>query len=164
MGIAQADRGVTMSKTSAMSLHSDRMVEWMFAAMMTVWGLWLLNPYFTTFTSPSYAPLATLFPEWVWGAWSVSIGTVRLIALYINGRYRRTPILRIVCAVLGMAWWIVLIYLVAAQGAPFNPPAGFSWYFVFVIFEGISCFRAAGDAFHLRAFDRPKSGFLRVGT
>ena len=44
-----------------------------------------------------------------------------------------------------------MIFLVV--GAPMaHPPAGLIWYPVFAIFEGISCWRSAADAFHSKAF------------
>lgn len=130
---------------------ADRLVEWLFAGMMLSWGCWLLNPGWNTFDNPQYAALALIVPEEVWGAWSVAVAAIRIAALVINGRYRRTPLLRLACSLLGLVWWLVLIYLFVVSPHP-NPAAGFSWYPVFVVFEAISCWRSAADAFHADAF------------
>jgi hypothetical protein len=142
----------------------DRLVEWMFALMMVSWGAWLVNPASLTFASPVYAPLAQLFPETVWGAFSAALGALRMAALLVNGRSRRTPVLRIACAILGMTWWLVLIVL-ATRAGRLDLPAEFSWFVVFAVFEALSCWRAAGDAYHADAFRRfAAPALVRAGT
>ena len=130
---------------------TDRLVEWLFAGMMLCWGCWLLNPGWETFGNPQYAALAAIAREEVWGVWSIAVGATRMVALIINGRYRRTPLLRLGCSLLGLIWWLVLIYLFVVTPQP-NPEVGLSWYPVFVLFEAISCRRSAADAFHADAF------------
>jgi hypothetical protein len=56
---------------------------------------------------------------------------------------------------LGMIWWLVLIYLFLLSPQS-NPPAGYAFYPVFVVFEGISCWRSAADGFHSKAFAKPR--------
>lgn len=141
---------------STSAAYPDRLVEWMFAAMMMSWGAWLLVPAWSTFQNPQYGALAALASEQTWGVWSVSVGTVRMAALYVNGSHRRTPLLRCVCAALGLIWWLVLIYLFLLSPQA-NPAAGFSWYPIFVVFEGVSCWRSAADGWHTGAFKLPKN-------
>lgn len=102
----------------------------------------------------SYRLLAVIAPEYVWAAWSLSIGAIRMIALYINGSWRRTPLIRAVCAMLGLIWWVVLGFLfnVSADPGPF--PAGLMFYFGFVGFEGYSIYRGARDSYHSGALHR----------
>jgi hypothetical protein len=142
-----------MSRSPA--AYPDRLVEWLFASMMVAWGAWLLVPQWQTFVWPQYDALRAIAPEPVWGVWSVAVGVVRMAALFINGSWRRTPLLRLIGSSLGMIWWLVLIYLflLSPQG---NPPAGYAFYPVFVVFEGISCWRSAADAFHSKAFSAPR--------
>ena len=130
---------------------SDRLVEWLFAGMMISWGMWLLSPAWVTFDNPQYAALNRLAGETSWGAFSVAIGAIRISALVVNGRYARTPIARLLCSSLGVIWWLVLMYLFLITPQS-NPPAGFAWYPVFVVFEAISCWRSAADAYHSNAF------------
>lgn len=133
---------------------SHRGLEYQFAAMMVAWGSWLLLfPH--SFHNPIFQPLEDLAPEPVWGVWSVSIGSVRLAALYINGNWRRTPVLRIACSILGLIWWGTLIFLYLT-GSRENLTPSFSWLFVFLYFECVACQRSAADAFHAGSFKRLK--------
>lgn len=129
----------------------DRLVEYLFASMMITWGLWLIAPWWDTFGNPAYAALAALAPERLWGVFSVSIGVTRIAALVINGHWCRTPLLRFGCSTLGVVWWIVLIWLFTLTPQP-NPPAGYAFYPVFIVFELISCGRSMADAFRANAF------------
>ena len=132
-----------------------RSVEWMLALLMVAWGLALLAPM-DTFASPVYRYLAALAPEEVWGAFSVGIGASRMVALYVNGAWRRTPLIRAGGAVLGVVWWITLGFLVAfgTQGQPF--PAGLAFYPVCIAFEALSCFRSGFDAHEAGALTRAR--------
>jgi hypothetical protein len=140
---------------SPAAAYPDRLAEWLFSLMMMAWGVWLLVPQWSTFVWPQYSALSAIAPEPVWGVWSVTIGAVRATGLYINGSWGRTPLIRLAGSSLGMIWWLVLIFLflLAPQR---NPPAGYAFYPLFVVFEGICCWRSAADAFHSRAFARPR--------
>ena len=130
--------------------YPDRVIEWMFAVMMASWGAYLLLPM-ETFDNPQYAVLAVLAPEQVWGVFSIAIAAVRMIALWINGRWRRTPAIRCGCSTIGVIWWCSMIFLIVGAPQP-HPPAGLVWYPVFCVFEVISCWRSAADGFHSGAF------------
>lgn len=133
------------------AVYPDRSIEWLFACMMMGWGSWLLSPYWTTFAAPQYAGLRKIADENTWGVWSIAIGLVRCAALYVNGAHRRTPLVRAVCAWLGMLWWATLSYLFLSTPIV-NPAAGFAWYPIFLAFEGACVWRSASDAYHSRAF------------
>lgn len=141
-------------KQRSQSCPADRLVEWLFAGMMLTWGVWLLLPWWDTFSNPQYAVLASLAGEATWGAFSCFVALTRLAALLVNGRHRFTPIVRIVCSGFGLTWWMVLIYLFLITPIA-NPPAGFSWYPLFALFEAISVYRSAADALHQRSFTLP---------
>jgi hypothetical protein len=123
--------------------HTDRVIEWLFASMMLSWGLYLWLP-FPTFDAPQYAILKAIASEDVWAVWSVCIGSIRLAALVINGHIRQTPVIRSVCAILGLIWWMVLAYLFLV--APGNPPAAAVWFPIFAVFEAYSALRTGADA------------------
>ena len=130
--------------------YPDRLIEWLFASMMLLWGMVLCLPL-GTFANPQYAALAAIAPEQVWGAVSIGIAVLRMTALWVNGSWRRTPAIRCLCSILGVMWWTAHLFLaIAAPQA--HPPAGLSWYGLFVVFEGVSCWRSAADGFHSRAF------------
>ncbi len=134
------------------SYSKTRSVEWLLAAMMVAWGLGLLLPG-NTMELPAYRLLGAIAPESVWSAWSLSIGAVRMAALYINGSYRRTPLIRATCSLLGAMWWVVLGYcFFTAAPAPYA--AGLMWFPVLVAFEGYSVARGAQDSYHTGALQR----------
>lgn len=133
--------------------HQTRSVEWLLASMMIAWGFGLLLPG-DTLALPQYDMLAVLAPEPVWAAWSISIGFVRYVALYVNGAWRKTPLIRAGCSGLGMIWWIVLsvLFYLSRDGGPI--PAGFMWFPVFIAFEGYSVSRGARDSYHSGALGK----------
>ncbi|MDI4231468.1 hypothetical protein OZ411_01395 [Bradyrhizobium sp. Arg237L] len=134
-------------------MSQTRSVEWLLASMMLAWGFGLLLPG-DTMSLPQHRMLGAIAPEFVWAAWSVSIGAVRVVALYINGSWRRTPLFRVAGASLGLIWWIVLGFLfwTAVAGGPW--PAELMWFPVFIAFEGYSIFRGARDSYHTGALQR----------
>lgn len=132
--------------------HADRAIEWLFAIMMVVWGVYLLLPM-ATFEMEIYRTLAAIADERVWGIWSMCVGLIRLIALAINGYIRQTPAVRMFAAGLGVIWWSVLAYLFLVMLED-DPPAAASWYPVFIMAELYSVLRSAGDAFVSGAFRR----------
>jgi hypothetical protein len=133
------------------SPYPEREVEYMFAAMMIGWGSWLLVPFWDTFSNPAYQGLKDIAPESIWGVFSLVTGVVRWTVLKINGSYCRTPLLRFICALLGVNWWAALMWLFFVSPIP-NPPAGYVFYPVFLWYELRSCRRSMADAFRQNSF------------
>lgn len=68
-----------------------RRSEWVLAAMLLGWGIILGPPSTSVFaTSPAFAGLDGMAPEWVWAWVCLLIGVVRLLALLINGTFAHT--------------------------------------------------------------------------
>jgi hypothetical protein len=134
-------------------MSQTRSVEWLLACMMVAWGIGLLLPG-DTMSLPQFRMLGVIAPEPVWAVWSISMGAVRVAALYINGSWRRTPLLRVLGASFGLIWWLVLGFLfkTSADGGPV--PAGLLWFPVFIAFEGYSIVRGARDSYHTGALQR----------
>lgn len=133
---------------------STRAVEWLLASLQVAWGTAVLLPG-VELTGPNYQPLLALAPEPVWGNLAIAIGGLRLGALYINGTWRRTPILRALGAAFGVVWWIVLggLYAIAVnQGA--KPFPFMLAYPVFVVFEFLSMYRCGIDMNEMGALRR----------
>lgn len=137
-------------------VSQTRSVEWLLGSLMVAWGVGLLLPG-NSMDIPTYRHLGALAPESVWAAWSIAIGGLRLFALYVNGSHFRTPLIRAICAVLGMIWWIVLGFLLVRGVQQAALPAGLMWYPVFIGFEGYSAFRSARDSYHTGALRRWRS-------
>lgn len=57
--------------------HSPRPIEFMSGLAMALWGLWLLIPW-VTFSTPAYAFMYNLAPEWIWGAAMLVLGATQL--------------------------------------------------------------------------------------
>ena len=129
-----------------MSTSPTRALEVALAAFMVTWGVFLALPG-ATFQNPIYASLAALMPEAGWAAFSIASGLVRLAALYVNGAWRRTPLVRMVMAVAGVVWWTVLTWLFVL-GLRGPTPAALAFYVVCIGAELYSCYRTGQDAKH----------------
>lgn len=142
----------------ATQASTTRAVEWLLACLLIAWGVGVLLPGIVL-DGDIYAPLVALAPEVAWGNFAVAVGSLRVGALYINGSWRRTPILRAIGAGLGVVWWIVLggLYVVAVnQGA--KPFPFIMAYPVFVYFELLSMYRCGVDMNEMGALRRARRG------
>lgn len=134
------------------TVPGERDVEWEHAVLQACWGAFLLIPA-DTFAGAQYALLAQLAPEPAWGLSGFLLGLVRITALAVNGRWRRTPAFRLAGSIIGISWWLVLGALLVL-GPEHHVPAGVVFYPVLAVFEGRSCWRAAADAYHAGAWRR----------
>lgn len=79
-------------------------------------GLWLLLPFDTFGSSPTFAALSIL-PEWLWGVTLIGLGTFHLLALQGGNRDQRRH-----AATIGyLVWFSFAVVFVAT-----HPPA-FGW-------------------------------------
>lgn len=82
------------------------------------------------------------------------IAVLRIVALQINGRWRRSPLLRLAGAVLGAALFSILgmafLWPSLIYGAPLS--TGVATYFLLAFFDGLSAYRSAADARALGSF------------
>jgi hypothetical protein len=129
-----------------------RAIEWGMAGWAVTWGLQiLLNP--EVFTHPDTASLNlhmlhTL--EWLMppsvaatflGTLAVCIGLARAIALWVNGAWCQTPLVRVITSALS-AFVVSNIVFSLMQGPPTLGLVTYSWLFAADCFSG---FRAAKD-------------------
>lgn len=86
-----------------------RKSEWTLASVVTM-GLWLVFTFnadlFTT--QNGYEGLARWAPQWVWAWLTFCIGVGRLVTLFINGAYWRTPHYRAGFAFISCYLWYQL--------------------------------------------------------
>lgn len=131
-----------------------RKLEWMMAGFMTAWGLYvLLHP--GLFTDPSTARLfsgmaaisarITEYPALAWGGVSFLLGVSRAIALFVNGAWTRTPLIRLIASFASIFVVTQIIIGLWQSGVP-NP--GLVVYPWFVIADLLSAYRAAVDVVH----------------
>lgn len=127
-----------MPVTFRTPLNRTRSTEWLLATLLVVWGWSMVNPGMTYFDMPVYVLMRQWASEETWGLAAVTVAGVRLFALYINGWWKRTPIIRCVGAILGGGFWLCIGYLMyfgaKVSGVTLTP--GFLYYGVFFVFEG----------------------------
>lgn len=77
------------------------------AVILMAWGWQVLQPY-PLFSRPFFHLLASVAPEGVWGWSAFLIGLGRIIVLFINGAWRRSPALRQIGCGFGLMLWLAL--------------------------------------------------------
>ena len=143
---------------AASEKYPTRTVEHMLAWSLVVWSGAVAFPG-KMLVGPTFEYLLVIAPEPWWGYSGVVLGSARLAALYINGNWRRSPGLRLIGAIFGLVWWLIVsaLYAVAVkQGAPDFPMRYVL--FVFLCFEIYSCFRCGQDHASPKARDAFQRG------
>jgi hypothetical protein len=117
-------------------LNRTRALEWMLTTLLIVWSVQMIRMD-PTDVPDTYQILVALMKPVHWGTAGVIVAMFRLAALYVNGWWRRTPIIRFLgCAAGGMFWMAIgfLQYATAARGVDLSP--GVAYYAVYLVFEG----------------------------
>ncbi len=83
-----------------------RAIEWGLAAMLFCMGTIFLNADFNFNNSPALSELARLNSEKFWGWLCITIGGMRLVALWMNGAWRRSPYVRALTALFSSLLWL----------------------------------------------------------
>lgn len=127
-----------------------RLPEWTNAGIMIAWGAYvILHP--GLFGHPDlrqmYAGLKALyvfpFPiESAWGLVMLALGGLRGCALFINGAYSRTPIIRLVTSALSAFLWAQIVAGILNSGIP---NVDLVVYAGLVFMDVASAYRAAKD-------------------
>jgi hypothetical protein len=86
----------------------ERASEWVLSIILAFWGFTVVQAP-GLFERPFYAALAHAGPQWIWGWSAFFVGLLRLLVLFINGAWRRTPMFRQCGAAGGMLVWIMLM-------------------------------------------------------
>lgn len=131
-----------------------RKLEWIMSGFMVSWGLYvLLHP--GVFTDPrTSAPLSGLvsitnqiteYPALIWGGAAFGIGLARSLALFVNGAYTRTPLIRLICSFASMFIITQIVVGLAKSGVPNTGLVVYPW---FVVADLLSAYRAAVDVVH----------------
>jgi hypothetical protein len=126
-----------------------RISEWFNSLILMSWGAYLLmHP--DLFETPGmeriWAGMSEMVwfnsnPESLWGLAAFSVGGARLVALFINGAWGRTPMIRLVTAAASaFVWTQVVIGLTAV------PNTGLVVYPWLVVIDLVAAYRAGTDA------------------
>jgi len=118
-------------------LNRTRSTEWMLSCLLLVWGYKMVSPE-EFFDGPTYIVMKALADESTWGLVAILCAGVRLVGLYINGWWRRTPIVRCFGAFMGGTFWLLIGSLMYMGGHATGTklPPGLWYYGVFFAFEG----------------------------
>lgn len=131
-----------------------RKLEWLMAGFMLTWGWYvLLHP--DLFTNPETASLLsgladvsapfTAYPALAWGGVCFLVGLTRGIALFVNGAYTRTPLIRLIASFASMFIVTQITISLWESGVPNTGLVVYPW---FVIADLLSAYRAAVDVVH----------------
>lgn len=131
-----------------------RKLEWLMSGFLIAWGVYvLLHP--GLFTSPETISLFsglkaisdpfTPYPALAWGGACFLVGIARAVALFVNGAWTRTPLIRLVASLLSMFIVTQIIIGLWKSGVPNTGLVVYPW---FVIADLLSAYRAAVDVVH----------------
>lgn len=135
-------------------LHlNDRSLEWFSSCVMLIWGVTLMLPG-DTLNGPQYSAFTRFgLTEDFWSWAFTAIGSARLAALYINGRWPRSPLIRMAGSIFGVLSWAQVSYLLNASTLMVTGIAntGIGVYAAFAIADLFGVYRAAFDARYYRS-------------
>lgn len=126
-----------------------RWPEWFMSGFALAWGSYVnLHPELFTqsATRQSLAGLATMAgsfpPSAIWGLSPVILGLIRGAALFVNGSYTRTPMIRLFMSFASAFIWTQVFIGLLKSGVP---NTGLIAYGGFVVLDLVSAYRAATD-------------------
>lgn len=131
-----------------------RKMEWLMSGIMVAWGCYvLLHP--GMFTDPDtrvlFGGLAAIsdpvtdFPALAWGGVAFVVGMARAIALFVNGAWTRTPLIRVIASFVSMFIFTQIVIGLWQSGVPNTGLVVYPW---FVVADLLSAYRAAVDVVH----------------
>ncbi|WP_371398923.1 hypothetical protein [Marinovum algicola] len=143
-----------MRLTDALLQHG-RALEWLTSTVIAMFAIILALPGDTLATSSAFGAFVRMGADEVAIAVPLTfIAAMRMAGLWINGRWRRSPILRLAGAVFGAGVFMSLAVLFAVPFLSGNTAAlttGVGTYFVLAAFDFLAAYRASADAeFHQR--------------
>ena len=127
----------------------NRVLEWLLASILFNWGWILLLPY-ETFDLRTMVNFRLLAPEWAWGTACLCIGMGRLVTLWINGSWRRSPHARGIFAILSCLAWAHIFLALVTVGIVAPGQSTYATLFLaelYVIVRAFSEARVADEAF-----------------
>jgi len=132
-----------------------RAIEWFNAFFLTAWGAYvILHPgLFHGPSAPVWTGLLLLADQEQWGLGALIAGIVRVVALFINGQWGLTPLIRVFTSFTSVfVWFWVTVGLVKSD----IPDTGIVVYSGLMLADVYSAFRAASDAYEAEAMKRLK--------
>jgi len=134
-----------------------RALEWFNGFYLLAWGAYLiLHPgMFNGQTHAVWLGLLSLGPtQEMWGFGAFVAGSVRVVALFINGQWGLTPLIRVATSFLSVFIWFWVAVGFYRSGFE---NTGIILYPGLMLADIYSAFRAAGDAYEAEAMKRLKA-------
>lgn len=131
-----------------------RRLEWLMAGFMIAWGWYvLLHPgmFFDSATAALFSGMKAIsdpiteYPALLWGGAALVVGLARGIALFVNGAWTRTPLVRLIASFISMFIITQIVIGLWQSGVPNTGLIAYPW---FVIADLLSVYRAAIDVVH----------------
>lgn len=122
-------------QTGVRSHFVTRMPEWGLSAILMAFAIQLLRPSDSFHSSSGYALLSRHVSETGWGCFAATVAGAWLLALLINGSFKRTrrvtPWVRSICALAAAGFWttnaaVILITIPSSPGVINN--SGFAFF------------------------------------
>lgn len=134
-----------------------RTPEWFSAALLFAWGTYsLLHPslFYHPATRAFFSGMLDIASPPVWGLAALLAGNIRLVALFINGKWGLTPAIRVITSFMSVFVWFYI-----AVGSYSSGVANFGViiYPALCLSDMYSAFRAASDAYQAEAMRRLKT-------
>lgn len=136
-----------------------RKMEWVMAGLIVSWGFYTLShaalftqePSATMMSGLAAMNLTTWEPHVFWGGLALIVGLCRMVALFINGLYVRSPVIRLIGACL-TAFVFSQVAIGLWQSGVANPSlAVYPW---LVVADMVSAYASAKDAIEADAENR----------
>lgn len=129
-----------------------RFIEWFMAGVMITWGMYVLaSPEMFThhverdlfeYMARLVLPISDE-AHLVWGFGTLVAGLIRAVALFVNGAYVRTPIIRVVTSFMSAFVWTQILLCLIYSGISNPSIAVYSW---LIVADLVSAYRASKDA------------------
>jgi hypothetical protein len=121
-----------------------RAIEWLISGILMSWGITVILTPGLFRLNEAFTGLLAMAPQERWGLYAMAIGAIRMGALFINGSWRRTPIIRVLCSFASAFVWTQVFLGFLNSPIPTTAFAFFPW---FIASDLYSAFRAATDAY-----------------
>lgn len=131
-----------------------RKMEWLMSGVLIAWGWYvLLHPgmFYAQGSAQMFSGLkaisdpVTSYPALAWGGAAFGVGLARAIALFVNGAWTRTPLIRVAASFISMFIFTQIVIGLWQSGVPNTGLVVYPW---FVIADLLSAYRAAVDVVH----------------
>lgn len=131
-----------------------RKMEWLMAGFLLCWGLYVLlhpNLFTNAATAQLFSGLSAIsavfteYPALFWGGGAFIVGLARVIALFVNGAWTRTPLIRLLASLVSMLIVTQIIVGLWKSGVPNTGLVVYPW---LVFADLLSAYRAAVDVVH----------------